>query len=65
MVPAVQANLKQRATCIHRRGICLFKLGYMEKGISELRAALRLQPENEEIRKDMEKLQDEWDDMSD
>ncbi|XP_066149155.1 dynein axonemal assembly factor 4-like [Euwallacea fornicatus] len=47
--PLCEVNLHERAVCIGRRGIALFKLGLLQQGISELQASIKLES-NEEFR---------------
>ncbi|XP_030750448.1 LOW QUALITY PROTEIN: dynein assembly factor 4, axonemal [Sitophilus oryzae] len=45
--PALPINLDDRALCIGRRGVALFKLGFLKQGISELKASLKLKKDEE------------------
>ncbi|XP_017770310.1 PREDICTED: dyslexia susceptibility 1 candidate gene 1 protein homolog [Nicrophorus vespilloides] len=43
LIPAVAANLKERAICIGRRGCALHKVGMKKQAIDELKASLKLE----------------------
>ncbi|KAB0796773.1 hypothetical protein PPYR_10834 [Photinus pyralis] len=48
--PAVPSNLEQRVTCLTRKGLALRKMGFLRECINELEFALKLKPENQEVR---------------
>ncbi|KAL3285217.1 hypothetical protein HHI36_019331 [Cryptolaemus montrouzieri] len=64
MVPKVDANLRERAECIGRRGMALCKLKMLSKGIDELEASLKLIP-NEEYKEFLQNAEREWMNNSD
>ncbi|XP_046424093.1 dynein axonemal assembly factor 4-like isoform X1 [Neodiprion fabricii] len=53
MVPHCKGNLDSRAKCHARRGAALCKLSSPQHGIPELEAALKLDPENATIKRDL------------
>lgn len=55
-VPRSQINLHQRAVCLGRRGVALFKMGFATQGISELQASLKLE-DCVEFRKTLEEFE--------
>ncbi|KAF2893988.1 hypothetical protein ILUMI_12184 [Ignelater luminosus] len=57
--PAVPSNLKERVTCISRRGKALAKMGYFKEGISELEVAIKLCPNDEELKNALVEMKDE------
>lgn len=59
LVPKVDANLKERAECIGRRGMALCKLKMLSKGIDEIEASLKL-VENEEYKNFLLEAEKEW-----
>lgn len=58
-VPAVPSNLNDRIRCITLRGRSLVKLGYVKEGYLELKVALKLCPGNDELKKEIEKIEQE------
>ncbi|XP_059613238.1 dynein axonemal assembly factor 4 [Phlebotomus argentipes] len=56
LTPAVEANLSARIQCLARRGAALCKLGLMRQGLDELQAALKLNPADEKLRRDVEMI---------
>lgn len=54
MVPACDANLKARASCIARRGAALCQVGFLGQGIEEMMSALKLDPYNTDLKRDIE-----------
>ncbi|XP_045464609.1 dynein axonemal assembly factor 4-like [Harmonia axyridis] len=64
LVPKIEANLKQRADCIGRRGMALCKLKMLSKGIGELEASLKLM-KNEEYETFLKEAETEWMNNSD
>ncbi|KAK9881512.1 hypothetical protein WA026_016392 [Henosepilachna vigintioctopunctata] len=64
MVPKLEANLKERADCIGRRGMALCKLNMLSKGINEIEASLELVP-NEEYKQFLLEAEKEWMNNSD
>ncbi|XP_058836483.1 dynein axonemal assembly factor 4 [Topomyia yanbarensis] len=55
--PPIEANRKARVSCLARRGAALTKLGYLRQGCEELIAACKLDPQNNELRREAEMLQ--------
>ncbi|XP_072947168.1 dynein axonemal assembly factor 4-like [Epargyreus clarus] len=60
MKPACEGNRRSRAKCIARRGAALARLGYLSKGIGEMKAAAKLLPEDENIKKDVYDMERAW-----
>lgn len=56
MKPPVPANLEMRAKCIARRGAALYKINMEKEGIKEFEEALKLIPNNKELREEIEKI---------
>lgn len=54
LTPALSLNVKDRATCLARRGGALCKLGMLKQGYGELVAAIKLTPDDEELKHDAE-----------
>ncbi|XP_055585701.1 dynein axonemal assembly factor 4-like [Uranotaenia lowii] len=54
LVPPIEANRKARTTCLARRGAALVKMGYIRQGFEELSAACKLDPLNENLRREMD-----------
>ncbi|GLV45861.1 hypothetical protein CBL_11658 [Carabus blaptoides fortunei] len=59
MTPICQANLNARARCLARRGAALCKLGLIREGASEMEAALKLIPNDESLKQDLQTVQAE------
>lgn len=55
LTPCVEMNSLSRARCHARRGTALCRLGMMQQGIGELKAAVSLQPNDDKLRMDLEK----------
>ncbi|XP_044736935.1 dynein axonemal assembly factor 4-like [Chrysoperla carnea] len=55
LTPPVSANLESRAKCYARRGAAFCKLGLASKGVIELEAAVKLMPNNENLKNDLAK----------
>lgn len=53
MEPKCESNRISRARCHARRGAALCKLSAPQHGIPELEAALKLDPNNESIKRDL------------
>lgn len=53
MEPKCEGNRESRARCHARRGAALCKLSAPQHGIPELEAALKLDPHNESIKRDL------------
>lgn len=53
MVPHCKGNSDSRAKCHARRGAALCKLGSPQHGIPELEAALKLDPSNMTVERDL------------
>lgn len=51
-------NSLSRARCHARRGTALCRLGMIQQGIGELKAAVALQPNDDKLRMDLEKICD-------
>jgi len=49
-------NSLSRARCHARRGMALCRLGMIQQGIGELKAAVALQPNDDKLRMDLEKV---------
>ncbi|XP_066257616.1 dynein axonemal assembly factor 4-like [Euwallacea similis] len=60
--PLCAVNLHERAVCIGRRGIALFKLGLLQQGISELQASIKLE-NSEEFRIALQECERELEEM--
>lgn len=54
MTPAVESNKMARCQCLARRGAALCKVELANEGLSEMMAALKLCPDNEQLRRDVE-----------
>lgn len=54
LTPALSLNAKARATCLARRGAALCKLGMLKQGYGELIAAIKLTPDDEQLKHDAE-----------
>lgn len=51
LTPAVSLNVTARATCLARRGEALYKLGMLRQGYDELVAAIKLTPDDENLKR--------------
>ncbi|XP_023940910.1 dynein axonemal assembly factor 4-like [Bicyclus anynana] len=60
MKPPCEGNRRSRAKCIARRGAALARLGYLNKAIEEMKAAGKLLPEDETIKKDIFDMERAW-----
>ncbi|XP_059058032.1 dynein axonemal assembly factor 4-like [Achroia grisella] len=60
MRPACEGNRFSRAKCIARRAAALVRLGYLSKAIDEMKAAAKLLPEDEKIKKDLYDMERAW-----
>ena len=49
-------NSLSRARCHARRGTALCRLGMVQQGIGELKAAVALQPNDDKLRMDLEQV---------
>ncbi|XP_004931609.3 dynein axonemal assembly factor 4 [Bombyx mori] len=58
--PACEGNRKSRARCIARRAAALARLGYLNKAIEEMKAASRLIPDDQKIKKDIYDMERAW-----
>ncbi|KPI97182.1 Dyslexia susceptibility 1 candidate gene 1 protein-like [Papilio xuthus] len=58
--PPCEGNRKSRAKCIARRAAALVRLGYLNKAIGEMKAAAKLMPEDENIKKDIYNMEKAW-----
>ncbi|KAJ6638050.1 Dynein axonemal assembly factor 4 [Pseudolycoriella hygida] len=56
LTPAVSLNAKARATCLARRGGALCKLGMLKQGYDEILAAIKLNPDDEQLKHDAEMI---------
>lgn len=56
LTPAVSLNANARAVCLARRGGALCKMGMLKQGYGELVAAIKLAPDNEELKRDAEMI---------
>lgn len=63
--PACPSNARARAQCMVKRGAALCKLGRLLNGRDELQQAAYLQPDDEEIRRDLATAQQALEDASD
>ncbi|XP_058445532.1 dynein axonemal assembly factor 4-like [Malaya genurostris] len=57
LIPPIEANRKARVACLARRGAALAKLGFLRQGFEELVAAAKLDPQNDELRRETQMLQ--------
>ncbi|XP_055626721.1 dynein axonemal assembly factor 4 [Toxorhynchites rutilus septentrionalis] len=64
LVPPVEVNRKARTSCLARRGAALVKLGLLRQGHDEFLAALKLDPQNDSLRRDVEMIQRKLEDSS-
>lgn len=60
MKPACEGNRQSRAKCIARRAAALARMGYLNKAIDEMKAASKLMPEDEKIKKDIHNMERAW-----
>ncbi|CAH0693953.1 unnamed protein product [Spodoptera exigua] len=60
MKPACESNRRSRAKCIARRAAALARLGYLNKAIDEMKAASKLLPDDETIKKDIYDMERAW-----
>lgn len=60
MKPACESNRYSRAKCIARRAAALARVGYLSKAIDEMKAAGKLLPEDETIKKDIYDMEKAW-----
>ncbi|CAG9561461.1 unnamed protein product [Danaus chrysippus] len=60
MKPACEGNRQSRAKCIARRAAALARMGYLNKAIDEMKAASKLVPEDEKIKKDIYNMERAW-----
>ncbi|RVE48850.1 hypothetical protein evm_006500 [Chilo suppressalis] len=60
MVPACEGNRQSRGKCIARRAAALARLGYLNKAIGEMKAAAKLIPDDENIKKDIYAMERAW-----
>ncbi|XP_034831389.1 dynein axonemal assembly factor 4-like [Maniola hyperantus] len=58
--PPCEGNRRSRAKCIARRGAALARLGYLSKAIDEMKAAAKLVPDDETIKKDIFDMERAW-----
>lgn len=56
LTPAVELNQAARLQCLARRGAALCKLGMLKEGLIEMIAALKLNPDNDQLRHDVERI---------
>lgn len=56
LTPAVDLNKAARLQCLARRGAALCKLGMLKEGLVEMHAALKLNPDNDQLRHDIERI---------
>lgn len=54
LTPAVSLNVQSRAVCLARRGAALCKMGMVKQGYDELVAAVKLTPDDEELKRNAE-----------
>lgn len=60
MKPACEGNRKSRAKCIARRAAALARVGCLSKAIDEMKAASKLLPDDEAIKKDIYDMERAW-----
>ncbi|CAB3221521.1 unnamed protein product [Arctia plantaginis] len=60
MKPACESNRRSRAKCIARRAAALARIGRLNKAIDEMKAAGKLLPEDESIKKDIYDMERAW-----
>lgn len=60
MKPACESNRRSRAKCIARRAAALARTGRFNKAIDEMKAAGKLLPEDESIKKDIYDMERAW-----
>ncbi|XP_049874370.1 dynein axonemal assembly factor 4-like [Pectinophora gossypiella] len=60
MKPVCEGNRRSRAKCIARRAAALARLGYLYKAIDEMKAAAKLLPDDESIKKDIYDMERAW-----
>ncbi|KAL0822244.1 hypothetical protein ABMA28_004371 [Loxostege sticticalis] len=60
MKPACEGNRRSRAKCIARRAAALARVGWLSKAIDEMKAASRLLPDDEKIKKDIYDMERAW-----
>nr|XP_049706397.1 dynein axonemal assembly factor 4-like [Helicoverpa armigera] len=60
MKPPCESNRRSRAKCIARRAAALARLGYLNKAIDEMKAAGKLLPDDETIKKDIHDMERAW-----
>ncbi|KAF9823440.1 hypothetical protein SFRURICE_004371 [Spodoptera frugiperda] len=60
MKPPCESNRRSRAKCIARRAAALARLGYLSKAIDEMKAAGKLLPDDETIKKDIHDMEKAW-----
>lgn len=58
--PICDANLDSRVKCIVRRSAALTRLGMLSKGIDEMKVAIKLQPNNEQLKQDLLHMEKAW-----
>uniref|UniRef100_A0A182QUX5 Dynein assembly factor 4, axonemal n=1 Tax=Anopheles farauti TaxID=69004 RepID=A0A182QUX5_9DIPT len=63
--PPVEANRKARVACLARRAVALVKLGFLQQGYEEMVAASRLDPNEESLRMEVDRLKNCLDEHSD
>ncbi|XP_052902631.1 dynein axonemal assembly factor 4-like [Anopheles moucheti] len=62
--PPVEANRKARVSCLARRAAALVKLGFLQQGYDEMVAASRLDPEEQSLRIEVDRLRRCMDEQS-
>ncbi|XP_061714650.1 dynein axonemal assembly factor 4-like isoform X2 [Cydia pomonella] len=60
LVPPCESNRRARAACVARRAAGLARLGYLGKAIDEMKAASKLMPDDETIKKDIYEMERAW-----
>ncbi|XP_046968536.1 dynein axonemal assembly factor 4-like [Vanessa cardui] len=60
MKPACEINRRSRGKCIARRAAALARLGYLNKAIDEMKAAAKLLPDDENLKKDIYDMERAW-----
>lgn len=60
MKPACEGNRRSRAKCIARRAAALARCGFLNKAIDEMKAAAKLLPDDQMIKKDIYDMERAW-----
>lgn len=60
MKPKCEGNRRSRAKCIARRAAALARIGMLSKAIDEMKAAAKLLPDDDAIKKDICDMERAW-----